>query len=530
MWLVLLACSRPFEGPGEAVDDSRSKESSSTDSHNDTSDDSGQDTTESSTDDSTESLPIDTDTGPTDIDIDGDGYNSEVDCNDLDPNAHPGASEIWYDDRDEDCLGGDDWDADLDGIAAIPRGTDCDDTRADIFPAATEIWYDGTDQNCDGADDNDQDADGYALSDDCNDTDASIHPTATEYLNDGQDSDCAGGEDGPAFIALDNYAAAGLQGPRIAENIDGIGIFVIADNMTISNRQKASAGLRYLLDPNDLASGAQSIVSWELGSLFTLNTGLDYYADDSDEVFAYGYTYTNSYTRYLAADLRSVQSGNFTTWSWYTSATAQPFDDIELSLDPDGRLHAVGCDHSPGGLTYFADTTARWASGNSTGLSTLSSAPADSCVVDPNTDELLAGLSSGGLNHYPLSGNGLGSATTSSQAPTDMEVLGGLSPGQVIAEATGISVEIAGVQETLPALSATAIDVVADDQGQQVYVLVIDSGQATLYWGLPNSFQSVVLDTGLATVSDGALWLSSTGQLLMALRGDESLVYGFVTP
>lgn len=72
------------------------------------------------------------------------------DCNDGSSVAHPGASEVWYDDEDEDCLGGDDWDADLDGFAA--NVDDCVDTDAAVHPGATEVCANHLDDDCDGTD------------------------------------------------------------------------------------------------------------------------------------------------------------------------------------------------------------------------------------------------------------------------------------------------------------------------------------------------------------------------------------------
>jgi predicted outer membrane repeat protein len=60
-------------------------------------------------------------------DVDGDGVSSAWDCDDTDASVHPGAEEQWYDDLDQDCSGGSDWDRDADGSDAAPRGDDCDD-------------------------------------------------------------------------------------------------------------------------------------------------------------------------------------------------------------------------------------------------------------------------------------------------------------------------------------------------------------------------------------------------------------------
>lgn len=68
--------------------------------------------------------------GPTDVDGDGWAW-ADGDCDDGDPTVHPGAEETWYDDIDQDCSGGSDFDQDGDGVE-LGAG-DCDDqdpTRA----------------------------------------------------------------------------------------------------------------------------------------------------------------------------------------------------------------------------------------------------------------------------------------------------------------------------------------------------------------------------------------------------------------
>ena len=66
----------------------------------------------------------------------------------------------------------------------IVPGTDCDDSDAQAYPGAAEIWYDDTDQACDGGDDFDQDGDGFQSEtyggSDCDDTNALINVDALE--------------------------------------------------------------------------------------------------------------------------------------------------------------------------------------------------------------------------------------------------------------------------------------------------------------------------------------------------------------
>jgi len=64
--------------------------------------------------------------------------------------VHPGAVEIWYDDVDQDCSGGSDYDQDGDGEEVTSHsGSDCDDVNARVNTSASEVC-DGVDNNCTG--------------------------------------------------------------------------------------------------------------------------------------------------------------------------------------------------------------------------------------------------------------------------------------------------------------------------------------------------------------------------------------------
>ncbi len=199
------------------------------------------------------------------IDADGDGYgdpsvtaedclppegfaDNPDDCDDADPDVHPGADE-YCNGVDEDCDGFIDdhaldesiwyYDADADGYGDalntttacdrparhVADDTDCNDLDRNTHPGAPETC-DGEDNDCDVEIDEDAvdastfwadtDGDGYGDSavsieacegiegytsndDDCDDTDPAIHPGADESCND-VDDDCDGTTDEASAI------------------------------------------------------------------------------------------------------------------------------------------------------------------------------------------------------------------------------------------------------------------------------------------------------------------------------------------
>jgi hypothetical protein len=142
------------------------------------------------------------------------GSGPTEDCNDDDAAIHPGATES-CDDIDSDCDGSlvDEFDSDIDDddiidcldddadgdtyISEAAGGSDCDDLNPDVHPGAADTWYDGEDTDCDGASDFDMDGDGYDAEDyggdDCDDDNVDVNPGAAD-LGDTEDfdDDCDG--------------------------------------------------------------------------------------------------------------------------------------------------------------------------------------------------------------------------------------------------------------------------------------------------------------------------------------------------
>ena len=186
-------------------------------------------------------------------DSDGDGYISDEDCDDMDPNIHPGVTEVcdgldnncdgdidedvtltFYLDADEDGFGDPDTPEQRceQGLDTVPNNNDCDDSNPNIYPGVDEVC-DGLDNNCDGGiDENigdlyflDADEDGFGDPDttvyscdgtstlgllvddnqDCDDNNNQSNPLAIEYC-DAIDNNCDGqiDESGSNTYYLDN--------------------------------------------------------------------------------------------------------------------------------------------------------------------------------------------------------------------------------------------------------------------------------------------------------------------------------------
>ena len=189
-------------------------------------------------------------------DADGDGYDTidagGTDCDDQDAAIHPGASEQWYDGVDQDCSGGSDFDQDGDGYESVvfndtvdPEcdpsttvcGGDCQDVNNTIHPGMVDVWYDGVDQDCSGGSDFDQDGDGYKSSEfgwnDCDDLNEDVNPSSTEAFN-RADDDCDGRIDNDASSEEADIIAIGARDDRNAASGVAVGDWDGSGDMDIA--------------------------------------------------------------------------------------------------------------------------------------------------------------------------------------------------------------------------------------------------------------------------------------------------------
>jgi large repetitive protein len=215
------------------------------------------------------------------LDADEDGWPGDLDCDDDDPDAFPGAQEVcdeidndcdgltdedavdaptWYGDSDGDGFGGDLFEETACDQPAdhVADNDDCNDLSASTNPDADEVC-DGDDNDCDGEVDeddavgapvwfHDSDGDGYGLTvdtvtacdappqyaahdGDCDDGDPAWHPGAAEAdCSDPNDYNCDGST-GYADVDGDGFAACeDCDDAEPLANPDGVEICDLLDN------------------------------------------------------------------------------------------------------------------------------------------------------------------------------------------------------------------------------------------------------------------------------------------------------------
>ncbi len=222
-------------------------------------------------------------TASTIADADGDGYDTVdaggEDCDDSDATVNPDADEIWYDEVDENCDGSNDFDRDGDGYDAEtdehevePELVDCNDSSADFYPGAPDEPYDNRDTNCDGSNDWDADDDGSEATAhggyDCDDTDPDVNRSGNESFN-GKDDDCDGFPDLNALARYQDYA----YDPKASW--DQFGYSVATGDLDADGDAEVIAGAPYYDATSASDTGYGAVAIFEGGSLLPTGTRMD---------------------------------------------------------------------------------------------------------------------------------------------------------------------------------------------------------------------------------------------------------------
>lgn len=190
----------------------------------------------------------DEETFPTETDADGDGYSVDEDCDDSDPDLHPGQPELCngiddncnnvidegFADTDNDaimdCVDTEDCDGiDNDGDGQIDEDFEDTDGDGEANCGDEEEICNGIDDNGDGTVDEgfDVDGDGYTSCGDdktpadCDDSDASINPDADEVDADSLDNDCDGQIDEGAWRIGDLFITEVMVNPSAVTDPKG---------------------------------------------------------------------------------------------------------------------------------------------------------------------------------------------------------------------------------------------------------------------------------------------------------------------
>lgn len=232
-------------------------------------------------------------------DADGDGFKTDLDCNDGDAAIKPGVPEIPDNDVDENCdhvkgytTDGDGDGYDKQGVPGSEPPYDCNDNHPGINPGATEGPDNEVDENCDGtkAKTTDIDHDGFSPPEDCNEGNGAINPAATEVRDNNVDENCDGVKAYTTDGDRDGYDKEGVPGAKAPYDCDdgaaGIkpgahdvpenGVDEDCDGADRQERDRDRDGYERPYDCNDEAAGINP------GALDRPRNGVDENCDRAD--------------------------------------------------------------------------------------------------------------------------------------------------------------------------------------------------------------------------------------------------------
>ena len=317
---------------------------------------------------------------------------NQGDCDDGEPLAFPGNTEVPYDGIDNDCQGGDECDVDADGFDSdqCSGGTDCDDTDFDVNTSEPETCN-GVDDNCDGAiDENfgsvatyyqDSDGDGFGnhsvsttsclvpvnyVSDntDCDDTDFDVNPDANEVLEDGIDSNCNADPDDLDWVEVSTGASTNLKGIRMTGYGDTLYLTWAADSIPLASGGVSQNALAiHTIDAFDPLSSSNETLIWSNSSLdpasWSLGSGFDVVADNNYLYWGHA-TYLMGFSPYITVqtlDLAGQQFQALNQWPNMTSS-ANSYPDLHLyAFEHAGfeHLQVTGCSGRDGTEVLFGN-------------------------------------------------------------------------------------------------------------------------------------------------------------------------------
>jgi len=499
--------------------------------------------------------------GANDFDADADGEFVETDCDDNNPLINHQSSETWYDGVDQDCAGDDDFDQDGDGVSwpddcddtnplevrttdcegdpsdddgdGYTAAFDCDDSDPDINPGAAETWYDGVDSDCDGDDDYDADADGepaVSWGQDCDDTDPTVFPGATETLGDGADADCDGDDATATFQVLSTTGSTDLIGPRVSEFDGGLVVSVLSDNVSGSATPGA---LWHFLDPGAPWDGSTGTGGWSFSGVGSSSFHPVYDAIGDGDYLLEGFVMESPGEVNLQAVVARATDGSLQATSLSLNASVVgTFEDLDVTYDG-SNAGVVVCEDSSsyewvlyltGSLSDFYDDpdSVAWGYNNDP-------VGGGACAARPS-DNLVEVIGGGQLIDYRLNTSTglLVEQSTAATSLVDMDwhmqgssrvFVGAAASLEIVYNTTSLSYSHTG--------AGTPTQIQTDFSGAQIYIAYADSagGAWLLYGNATVGMTGVPLDTGLSTVEQVDLMVTSTGYLVVAARGGSDLVY-----